>query len=114
MNQQSTFWLAAAALFAAVLGLGIGLVALVRSDDSSTSTSTGMGMSMSGSHSMTAHMAPAPMDGVADATAARGGQPLGHKVVGGVWVFALEAKPVRWEILPGTRVIAWTYNGTVP
>jgi len=29
-------------------------------------------------------------------------------------VYRLEAKPVRWQIMPGTRVTAWTYNGTVP
>jgi FtsP/CotA-like multicopper oxidase with cupredoxin domain len=54
------------------------------------------------------------MDGVPDATASRGGEPLEHTVDKGVWVFTLEARPVRWEILPGTRVTAWTYNGVVP
>lgn len=115
MNQRSTFWLAAAALLAAMLALGIGFVALVRADDSAaTSFGGGMGMSMSGSQSMLEHMAPAPMVGVPDATATRGGRLLPHTVDKGVWVFTLEAKPVRWEILPGTRVTAWTYNGVVP
>ena len=118
MNQRSTFWLAAAALFAAMLALGVGFVAVVRADDSSSTTGgtdgMGMGMSMSGSQSMMEHMAPAPMDGVPDATASRGGQSLEHSVENGVWVFSLEAKPVRWEILPRTPVTAWTYNGTVP
>ena len=114
MNQRSNFWLAAAALLGAMLALGFALVALVRADDSSSSQASGMGMSMSGSQSMMEHMAPAPTDGVADATAARGGQLLGHTVDNGVWVFSLDAKPVRWEILPGTRVTAWTYNGVVP
>jgi len=115
MNQRSTFWLAAAGLLAAMLALGIGVVALARADDSATTASAdGMGMSMSGSQSMTEHMAPAPMDGVPDATATRGGQPLAHTVDNGVWVFTLDAKPVRWEILPNTRVTAWTYNGVVP
>ena len=115
MNQRSTFWLAAASLFAAMLALGMALVAVVRADDSSTASSMdGLGMSMSGSQSMMEHMAPAPMDGVPDATAARGGQRLAHAVDNGVWVFALDARPVRWEILPGTRVTAWTYNGVVP
>jgi len=114
MNQRSTFWLAATALLGAMLALGFAFVALVRADDSSSSQPSGMGMSMSGSQSMMEHMAPAPMDGVPDARAARGGQPLGHTVDNGVWVFTLEAKPVRWEILQGTRVTAWTYNGVVP
>lgn len=117
MNQRSTFWLAAVGLFAAMLALGVGFVAVVRADDA-TSTSAmggmGMGMSMSGSQSMMEHMAPAPMDGVPEATAARGGQRLPHTVDGDVWVFDLEAKPVLWEILPEQRVTAWTYNGTVP
>ena len=120
MNQRSTFWLAAAGLFAAMLALGVGFVAVVRADDSSSTTGgtdgmgMDMGMSMSGSQSMMEHMAPAPMEGVPDATASRGGQPLEHSLENGVWVFSLEATPVRWEILPGTRVTAWTYNGTVP
>jgi len=118
MNSQSTFWLAAVGLFAAMLALGVGFVAVVRADDSSSTMGgmdgMGMGMSMSGSQSMMEHMAPAPMDGVPDATARRGGQTLEHTVENGVWVFNLEATPVRWEILPGTRVTAWTYNGTVP
>ena len=118
MNQRSTFWLAAAGLFAAMLALGVGFVAVVRADDSSSTTGgmdgMSMGMSMSGSQSMMEHMAAAPMDGVPDATANRGGQPLEHSVEDGVWVFSLEATPVRWEILPDRQVTAWTYNGTVP
>ncbi|MBX5475219.1 MAG: copper oxidase, partial [Thermoleophilia bacterium] len=37
-----------------------------------------------------------------------------HTVDGDTWVFRLTAKPVLWQILPGTRVTAWTFNGTVP
>ncbi|MEK7424319.1 MAG: multicopper oxidase domain-containing protein, partial [Actinomycetota bacterium] len=37
-----------------------------------------------------------------------------YTIDNGVWVFNLDAKPVLWEILPGTRVTAWTYNGVVP
>jgi len=114
MNQKSTYWLAAAGLLVAMLALGLGLVAVVRAGDSSTTSANGMGMSMSGSASMMEHMAAAPMDGVPDATVARGGRLLPHTVDNGVWVFTLDAKPVRWEILPGTRVTAWTYNGVVP
>ena len=116
MTQRSTFWLATAGLFAAVLALGVALVAAVRADDTAGARAAGdeKGMAMGGGQSMTEHMTPAPMEGVPEATAARGGRILRHKVVNGVWVFALEAKPVRWEILPDTRVTAWTYNGTVP
>lgn len=113
MNQRSTYWLAAAGLLVAMLALGVGVVAIVRADDSSN-TPSGSGMSMSGSGSMSEHMAAAPMDGVPDATESRGGQPLAHTVDNGVWLFTLDAKPVRWEILPGTRVTAWTYNGVLP
>ena len=113
MNQRSNFWLGAAALLAAMLALALAFVALVRVGDSGSSPAGSMDMSMSG-RSMMEHMAPAPMDGVANATAARGGQPLAHTVDNGVWVFTLEAKPVLWEILPGTRVTAWAYNGVVP
>ena len=115
-KQQPTFWLAAAGLFGAALALALAFVAVVRADESPSpvTNAMGMGMSMSGSGSMMAHMSPAPMDGVPDAEADRGGRPLPYRVENGVWVFSLEAKPVRWEILPGERVTAWTYNGTVP
>lgn len=113
MNQRSTFLLAAAALFAGMLALGIGFVALVRSDDAPAAPSGGgMGMTMNGT--MNEHMAAVSSDGVPEATATRGGQLLPYTVQDGVWVFTLEAKPVLWEILPGTRVTAWTYNGAVP
>jgi FtsP/CotA-like multicopper oxidase with cupredoxin domain len=116
MNQRSTFWLAAAGLLVAMLALGIGLVAVVRADDSSATAAAtdGMGMAMSGSQSMMEHMAAAPMDGVRDASATRGGTPLPYTVDNGVWVFKLDAKPVLWQILPDRKVTAWTYNGTVP
>lgn len=112
-NHTSTYWLAAAGLLVAMLALGLALVAVVRAGDSSTTAGDDMGTSMSGGSSMMEHMAPAPMEGVPDATAARGGQILSHTVENGVWVFNLAAKPVRWAILPDTRVTAWTYNGVV-
>lgn len=115
MNSRSTFWLAAAGILVATLALGIGFVALLRANDTPTaSTSDGMGMSMSGSQTMQQHMAPAPMAGVPDAATTAGGTVLPHTVENGVWVFTLEAKPVRWRILSSTRVTAWTYNGLVP
>jgi len=63
---------------------------------------------------MAGHMAPAPTEGVPDATASRGGEVLAPRIEDGVRVYELVTKPVRWEILPGVRVTAWTYNGTVP
>jgi manganese oxidase len=59
-------------------------------------------------------MAPAPTEGVLDATAERGGEVLEPSIEQGVWVYELAARPVRWEILPGVRVTAFTYNGTLP
>ena len=110
-DQRSTYWVAAAGLLVAMLALGLALVAVLRAPSSSTGAE--MGMSMSGGSSMMEHMAAAPMEGVPDATATRGGQVLAHTVEDGVWVFSLNATPVRWPILPGTRVTAWTYNGVV-
>ena len=43
-----------------------------------------------------------------------GGQPLEPTVENGVKVFNLTAKVVQWEVSPGKRFEAWTYNGTVP
>lgn len=116
MSLRSTFWLAAAGFFAAMLALGVGLVAVVRVDDSSSASSAtdGVGMAMAGRGSMATHMAPAPMKGVPDASATNGGRPLAHTLESGVWIFRLKATPVRWPILPDRRVIAWAYNGTVP
>lgn len=110
------FGVAVTALLLAAVAVPIAIVAIVRAADSTTSQPTSMaGMSgMSDSQSMSSHMAAAPTTGVEDATATRGGQPLAHTVDGDTWVFRLTTKPVRWQILSGTRVTAWTYNGTVP
>lgn len=117
MSSRSSFWLAAAALLIAAVALPVALVAAVRAGDGSSSSATGIsmgGMNMSGGSAMSDHMAAAPMEGVPNAKANRGGTPLPHTEQNGVWVFNLEAKPVLWEIIPGTRVTAWTYNGLVP
>ncbi len=45
---------------------------------------------------------------------ARGGQPLDSKVVNGIREFKLNVQKVIWHLLPGTDVVAYTYNGTVP
>ena len=128
MNKTNTFWLAAGALLLAAVAAALALVAVVRAGDSvstgdvtrlvANESSTG-GMpgatSMSGSSAqMSAHMAAAPTKGVKDATVPTGGQPLAHAVDGDTWVFRLTTEPVKWEIAPGTRVTAWTYDGTVP
>jgi manganese oxidase len=33
---------------------------------------------------------------------------------GDVKVFDLGASPIQWEVIPGTLVDAWAYNGQVP
>ncbi len=45
---------------------------------------------------------------------ARGDQPLEARLDGAVKVYALEASVVRWNILPGTQVMAYAFNGQVP
>jgi FtsP/CotA-like multicopper oxidase with cupredoxin domain len=122
MNTRSTFALAAGGILVAALALGLALVATVRAGDDGDRARVDPAMSPSGGHAMAGgssmsgmeHGAPAPQEGVPDAAAARGGQRLAHRVDGDTWVFKLTAKPVKWEILPGVRVTAWTYDGTVP
>jgi len=110
------FWIGAAALIAAAIALPLAIIALTRSggDNATGSAGATSAMGSSAMSAMSEHMAAAPMEGVLDATVAQGAQPLAHTVDNGVWVYRLEAKPVRWPILPATRVTAWTYNGTVP
>jgi manganese oxidase len=43
-----------------------------------------------------------------------GGQKLEPTIENGVKVFNLETTVVQWEVAPGARYEAWTYNGTVP
>ena len=45
---------------------------------------------------------------------ARGGQPLAGSVVDGAKQFTVSVEPVRWTILAGRAIAAYTYNGTVP
>ncbi len=48
-------------------------------------------------------------------TAGAGNQTLAYKLLpDGTKVFELTAKVVQWEVEPGVRREAWTYNGTVP
>ncbi|MCD6033005.1 MAG: multicopper oxidase type 3, partial [Thermomicrobiales bacterium] len=50
---------------------------------------------------------PAPTEGL-------GGQPLEFTMDGDVKVFDLVCQIVDWEVTPGKRVEAWTYNGVTP
>ena len=128
MSSRSTFWLAASALLVAAVAFPLALVSVIRAGDepdaapaAATAAMAGRedeGMAgngaMSGDGGMAGHGASAPMEGVPDATAERGGEVLEPRVEDGVWVYELVTKAVRWEILPGVRVTAYTYNGTVP
>jgi FtsP/CotA-like multicopper oxidase with cupredoxin domain len=119
MSARSTFYLSAAAMFIGVVALAVGLVAAVSArggtatdDDAHTSSMAGTGHAPS--MGRMEHGAAAPDNGVPNATENRGGARLGHTTDGDTWVFRLNARPVKWEILPGVRVTAWSYNGTVP
>lgn len=63
---------------------------------------------------------PIPDAGVPRATETRGGQPLAYEMVGGVKVFRITARPVKWQILPQFKSLpdiwatAWSYNGQIP
>lgn len=43
-----------------------------------------------------------------------GNQPLAPRIENGVKVFELTCKQVQWEVVPGQKVEAWSYNGQVP
>ena len=47
-------------------------------------------------------------------TEGKGGQLLAPRLDKGVKVFDLTCKVVQWEVEPGKRVEAWTYNGQLP
>jgi FtsP/CotA-like multicopper oxidase with cupredoxin domain len=48
------------------------------------------------------------------ATEGLGGQPLPFTMDGDVKVFDVVCQVVQWEVTPGKRVEAWTYNGVTP
>jgi FtsP/CotA-like multicopper oxidase with cupredoxin domain len=50
---------------------------------------------------------PAPTEGL-------GGQPLEFTMDGDVKVYDIVCQVVQWEVTPGNRVEAWTYNGVTP
>ena len=121
MNSRSTFYLASGAVLVAAFALALALVATIRAggDEDTGSAAASTQDAMMGNSSMPGmpgmqHGAPASQAGVPDATADRGGQRLVHRSDGDTWVFNLVARPVKWQVLPGVRVTAWTYNGTVP
>jgi FtsP/CotA-like multicopper oxidase with cupredoxin domain len=64
----------------------------------------------SGSHMMQPITGPE----IFDAPTSVGGNPLEYQLVDGVKEFELTTKVVRWPILDGVYVNAFTYNGTVP
>jgi manganese oxidase len=47
-------------------------------------------------------------------TEGRGNQLFTPRIVNGVKVFDITCKVVQWEVEPGKKVEAWTYNGVVP
>jgi FtsP/CotA-like multicopper oxidase with cupredoxin domain len=47
-------------------------------------------------------------------TEGKGNELLVPRMEKGVKIFDVTAKKVRWEVSPGNRVEAWTYNGVVP
>ncbi|MDQ6833259.1 MAG: hypothetical protein M3008_07660, partial [Chloroflexota bacterium] len=44
----------------------------------------------------------------------RGGQRMEYTMQDGIKVFDLAAKKVQWEVTPGQKLEAYTYNGVVP
>ncbi len=94
-----------------------GMEGMDMGDTNATATPSALGHDMTsmGDETSDGHtMGPASAEGVPLATEARGAQPLDFRLEGDVKVFELTARPVRWEILDGVTVTAWTYNGTVP
>ncbi len=59
-------------------------------------------------------MEPIGGSNVQPATETSGGQPLPFREENGVKIFELTTKTVKWSILDGVNVTAYTYNGTVP
>ena len=47
-------------------------------------------------------------------TEGKGNQLLAPRLVNGVKVFDITCKVVQWEVEPGKKVEAWTFNGVVP
>ncbi len=118
MSQRSLFIAAATGIALGAVALAIAVVATVRSGreakaPAATTAEPQPAMPMpSGGHA--GHGAPASPQGVPEATRSQGGRIDRGRLEGGVRVFRLSVEPVRWEILPGVRVTALSYGGTVP
>jgi manganese oxidase len=84
-------------------------------DVSSPPAATATPGSMTADNPEAAHMMePISAPNVPLATETEGSQPLTFREENGVRVFELTTKAVRWPILDGTTITAFTYNGTVP
>ena len=93
----------------------------------SSGTAAGATGGTMGAHD-TSHSAPSPtsqadaMDAMHEKgikafpakTEGKGNQLLQPRLENGVKVYDITAKVVQWEVEPGRRVEAWTYNGVVP
>ena len=107
-------WLAAGAVLVAVAALSFAIVALGKANDSgSAATQSGMSMGSMSAEGMT-HMAPVPIDGIADAPQAQGNVPLRGVRRDGALEFKLDARPVWWPILADQKLAAYAYEGIVP
>jgi FtsP/CotA-like multicopper oxidase with cupredoxin domain len=113
-NLNAFAWFAVGALIVAVVALVFALVAMNKTE----SGISGDGMSMSGMSSMTGpgmnHMAPLPIGGISAAPGTRGGVELKGTQRDGALEYALDARPVWWQILKRQKVSAYAYNGIVP
>jgi len=79
-----------------------------------TPTPASMMMTGAGGEGMGHLMGPLDDPNAPPAPADRGGQPLEFRLENGVKVFEITTQAVKWNILDGVTVTAWTYNGTVP
>lgn len=86
--------------------LALALVAAIRAADDGRASTATEAHGGNGALSST--------EDVPDASATRGGEILKPSVEGDVWVFELEPSPARREVIPGTRITAYAYDGTVP
>lgn len=110
MNKRF-YWLAggAAALVLAVVLIVVSVTSARSGDNTQQPAQTAM-TDMNHGGAQTQTMRPAEYT----PTEGQGGQLLSYTLDGDTKVFELTAKEVMWEISPGKKVKAWTWNGTVP